>query len=146
MKWLSAAVYVLLLVTLKPNGANGQTPSDETQISAQMHRLVDLFNARDAAAIGELYDVGADRREASGAWAHGRAEIVAMYDKTFRALPGGASVRWEFHVRFLQASSAVVDGDWIRSDGVTGPFTIVVLKNADRWLVAAGRQGGPFLR
>ena len=121
-----------------------QSTSDEAAVRAQIQRLVDYFNAKNAAGIAQLYAPDADRRDGAGVWARGRTEIAAMYERTVRAIPDGVIVRFEFSVRFVNPGVALADGEWKASDGRRGPFTIVAIKNATQWSVAAGRQGPAF--
>ena len=67
-----------------------------------------------------------------------------MYKRTFQALPQDLRTRFEFSIRFLRSDVAIADGNYILSDGRTGPFTIITTKESGQWLVSAGRQGAAF--
>jgi uncharacterized protein (TIGR02246 family) len=120
--------------------------ADEAAVFALVRDVERTFNEGDAAAIAQLYDPDGDRRDASGAHAKGRAEVKEMYEAGFRARQtrrnGPANqTRFDGEVRFLGAGVALVDGFYTAADGRRGPYTLVVIKNDDRWLITAGRAG-----
>ena len=122
----------------------GQPPLEESAVRKVIQQLVDGFNTRNADGIAQLYALDADRRDATGTYAHGRSEVAAMYKRTFQALPQDLRTRFEFSIRFLRSDVALADGNYILSDGRTGPFTIITTKESGQWLVSAGRQGAAF--
>ena len=119
--------------------------NEETAIRAQIERLVDRFNARDAQGVAMFYEADADRRDLrSGKWARGRSEVLSMYDRTIRELESGVTYRFDYTVRLVGSDLALVDGDWISTRGTKGPFILLASKKSGAWLVAAGRQGPAY--
>ena len=141
---VAACVVALGIPHVTMTAGNAQSPTDEAVIRAQLERLVELFNAKDPAGIALLYAPDADRRDDSGTWARGRQELTEMYERAIRRVPTGVTVRFDFTVRFVTPTVALVDGLWFFSTGTRGPFTVVVSKQSGRWLVVAGRQGAAF--
>jgi uncharacterized protein (TIGR02246 family) len=141
---VAACVVALGILYLTKTAVDAQSPGDEAVIRAQVERLVALYNAKDPAGIALLYAPDADRRDGSGTWARGRKELTEMYERAIRSIPTGVTVRFDFTVRFVTPTVALVDGLWFVSTGTRGPFTVVVSKQSGRWLVVAGRQGAAF--
>src|SRR5262245_3833135 len=128
----AAIVLALIVLSVAMPGAQ---QTEDAAIRAQIERLVDRFNARDPQGVAMLYAPDADRRDGSGAWARGRSEVQQMYDRTLQNLPGGVTAYFDFSIRLVAPDVALVDGNWVLSQGTKGPFTIIVTKKSGTWLV-----------
>jgi uncharacterized protein (TIGR02246 family) len=116
----------------------------ESEVRSVVQRLADALNARDAIAVSLLYAPDADRIDGTtGAHAKGREAIVAMYRALLERAPLDARARFDFDVRFIRPDVALIDGTYTSTTGLRGPFTLVMTREADHWVVAAGRQGRP---
>ena len=122
-----------------PKGHRWQQPDEEGAANVSTRPACPIC---DAEAVSALYAPDADRIEGTtGTYAKGRTEIAAMYRKVFERLPAGASVRFEYAVRFIRPDVALIDGTYRLSTGLSGPFTLVITNEGGQWLLAAGRQG-----
>lgn len=142
--WRDKIRTVVLLSVILPFSALAQSP-DEDKIRELVDLLVSSFNSGDAATIAELYEIDADRRDGSGEWARGRAQIERMYHQSVQKIPKGMSVQFEYIIRFLVPDVALVDGTWTMGENRKGPFTVVMVNRSGTWLAAAGRQGPAFI-
>ena len=143
--WKNKVAIVVLLSIYLPFSALAQSP-DEKKIRESVDLLVSSLNSGDAAAIADLYEIDADRRNGSGEWADGRAQIERMYQQTTQNILKDMSVKFDYKVRFLVPEVALVDGTWTLGENMKGPFTVVMVRRSGTWLIAAGRQGAAFVQ
>jgi uncharacterized protein (TIGR02246 family) len=114
-------ILVLVLIVLSVATSVAQQ-TDEAVIRAQIERLVERFNARDARGVAMLYEPDADRRDGSGNWARGRSAVHQMYDRTLRDLPNGVTAHFDFTISLVTPDVALVNGNWIPTERRHGPF------------------------
>lgn len=138
---------VLLVATIPRAASAQQAERDVAEVREVVRTLERLFNDGDSAGLGPLYAVDADRRDAAGRAAKGRKAVQEGYEAGFkgrqpRKAEPANQTRWdEGEVRFVRPDVAIVDGFYTLSDGRKGPYTLLVTRENQRWLIAAARAG-----
>jgi uncharacterized protein (TIGR02246 family) len=142
LRFVGQVPIVVLMFSLTITVSEAQANRSEADVRSMVGRLVDAINSRDAVAASKLYAADADRIEATGGThAKGRQAIAAMYRALFDQVPSETRYRFDYEVRFIRPDVALLDGTATGTSGATAPFTLVVTKEVDGWMVAAGRQG-----
>jgi len=118
---------------------------EEEAVRDLWERFEHAFNAYDAATVAGLYAADADRVNAAGEWAFGRAEIQRQYEDELerrKADPAIRPFKPTIRLRLVRSDVALIDGewDWMRSGrSVRGQFSVVASKEGGRWWIASGR-------
>jgi uncharacterized protein (TIGR02246 family) len=129
--------------------------SDEQRIRDVWARFERAWSAADPRATAAVWDVESDHRRLApgpGGERRGRAEVERALAEAFtKRTPGAArSMRCPIlSVRFVRPDVAIVDGT-LQVTAPTGmpdriavgePFTAVMTKQGEEWLIAASRVG-----
>jgi uncharacterized protein (TIGR02246 family) len=144
------ATIALLLFSMAASAAAVQPPAagssaaDEAAIRAVIARYVGARDARDSAALAELFTADADQYTTSGDWRRGRDRMLPGMAESSRQNPGSRGIDVQA-VRFVTADVAVADGSYAIA-GSDRPrwTTIVLVRNAGRWRIAAIRNMTPM--
>ena len=143
-----------LAAALSVSGAQA-APGEETQIRAEIQSYLEAWNAGDAEKLAAHYTEDGDRANNRGNVFHGRAAILAHYERVFGvAPPTGVERRLTYHqvdVRVVAAEAAVVDVQYEVSGisaevdrNVRGRNTVFMIKHDGRWMRAAHRNSLPL--
>lgn len=127
--------------------------SDEEVIRAMGDKWAQAWNSGEVANIGELYTPDADWVGTDGRTAKGREAIVESYvDIASTTLKGSQlSIGW-LNIRFVKPDLAVGESTWEltnlpEAEGqqppAKGTATVVVVKQAEQWWIAAHRVRVP---
>jgi len=145
----SSRLLVLAVLAIPAIAGLACTPSTtarfEPELRAECERFEAAVDRGDAHAVASFFLPDADRVNASGDWAHGRAEIERQYVALFarrRADPSTRPFRPEVAIRFVDTDLAIVDGRWHGTRGgkaVAGHYTIVAVRRDGEWKFALGR-------
>jgi uncharacterized protein (TIGR02246 family) len=104
---------------------------------------MDARNARDPAAVADLFTADADQYTTGGEWRRGRAEVVAGTARSTTQNPGTRSTEVAA-IRFITPEVAIADGSYDITGGDLRRWTTMVLKReAGRWRIAAIRNMAP---
>lgn len=132
------------------------TLRDEAAIVQTWVRLTNAWARGDAAAICALFDRDCDHRvlSASGRLRRGRDEFDRIFRRAFASRRGddGRSLRFSVtSVRFISTDVAVLDGTLLFTHGAqragrslpcgSEPFTAIMKRHPNGWLIAACRVG-----
>jgi uncharacterized protein (TIGR02246 family) len=89
-----------------------QTPADEDTIRAIHHRMIDAWNAGDAAAFAAPFTNEADFVAFEGTHLKGRREIRSFHQRIFDSVVKGTRLQGEVKfVRFLSATLAIMHSE-----------------------------------
>lgn len=139
----------LVVFSLAASAAAAQSPAagapaaDEAAVRAVIARYVSARDARDAAALEELFTADADQYTTSGEWRRGRDRMLPGMAESSRQNPGSRGIDVQA-VRFVTADVAVADGSYsIAGSDLRRWTTIVVARDAGRWRIAAIRNMTP---
>jgi uncharacterized protein (TIGR02246 family) len=145
----SIQVALLLVCSLVGQGAaasEDRLPSrEEAAVIALWRQFEALYSRGDYRGVASLYAPDADRGiSGSTEIARGRPAIEQMYQ---RELTGwdGSRVHDTIRVRFLRPDVALLDGFGPDSEAKDSPvaiYTVVLVKQDGRWMIAAGRPRG----
>jgi uncharacterized protein (TIGR02246 family) len=153
MKGLATSLTVMVVALLATARTWAEQPkADPADMAAlrEAHRgFVTAINKRDAQAVAAFFAPEGDRVAPTGEIAKGRAEIQNAYANLFTKIKG-AKLKSSFDsVRFVAPDVAIADG-WAaltpaREGGPSKVHTTVVyVKSAGKWLIAANRSMVPF--
>lgn len=131
------------------------TLRDEAAIVQTWVRLTNAWARGDASAICALFDRECDHRvlSARGRMRRGRDEFDRIFRRAFAARGGadGRSLKFSVtSVRFISADVAILDGTLLFTRGReqgrglpcgSEPFTAVMKRQPNGWLIAACRVG-----
>ncbi len=143
-----------LAQTLRPPVAQSQEPKPATKpavtpdverIQASAAEFAKAFNARDAAAIGQMFTENAEVVDEVGDLTQGRKAITERFAAVFEAYPQAKITVEIGTVRQLSPDVAVEDGYSATTfspeeAGVRSPYTVVHLKRDGKWLFASVRD------
>ena len=139
----------LLVLASAMSAAAAQPPAaapaaaDEAAVRAVIARYVEARDARDAAALAELFTADADQYTTSGDWRRGRDRMLPGMAESSRQNPGSRGIDVQ-SVRFVTADVAVADGSYVIAGSALPRWTTIVLaRNAGRWRIAAIRNMTP---
>ena len=139
----------LLVFSLAAAAAAGQAPpggspsADEAAVRAVIARYVSARDARDAAALAELFTADADQYTTSGDWRRGRERMLPGMAESSRQNPGSRGIDVQA-VRFVTADVAIADGSYsIAGSDLRRWTTIVLARDDGRWRIAAIRNMTP---
>jgi uncharacterized protein (TIGR02246 family) len=121
--------------------------ADEVAVRELVARYVAAREARDPAAVAELFTADADQFNTAGEWRRGRDQIRAGTDESSRRNPGSRRITVE-SVRFATPDVVIVDGPYeISAAGAASPrrmwTTLVVVRTAAGWQISAIRNMAP---
>jgi uncharacterized protein (TIGR02246 family) len=122
-----------------------QVSHEEAAVIALWRQFETLYSQGDYKGVANLYAPDADRGiSGSTELARGRFAIEQVYK---RELAGwdGSRVHDTIRVRFLRPDVALLDGFGLDSEAKDSPvaiYTVVLIKQDGRWIIAAGRPRG----
>ena len=137
----------VVMLVLLPALVMGQPPEqEETAIRELWERFSELYEARDAEGIANLYAEDADRFAQVSNLAAGRAAIREQYQAEFARYSPDADLTpikpTEVSIRFVRPDVAILDGISSPSETVSVYFTVFLTKDDGQWMLAAGRPRG----
>jgi uncharacterized protein (TIGR02246 family) len=140
---MKSIVLILLLIATPILTAQAPTASDEAAVRALIQRYMDARNARDPAAIADLFTADADQYTTGGEWRRGRGEVVAGTARSTKQNPGTRSTDIA-SIRFITPDVAIADGNYDITGGDVRRWTTMVLeREAGQWRIAAIRNMAP---
>ena len=137
-------------------GAGGQADEDAIRDVIVRRRLA--WNARDAAAYGQLLTEDADIVSATGRSAEGKESILRLLAEQHAGPYLGVTITNTdvTKIKFVRADAAIADADF-QLDGMTAPdgsplptlcgvLSFVLCKREGRWLISSirGMPNAPF--
>jgi uncharacterized protein (TIGR02246 family) len=139
----------LVVFSMAVSAAAAQPPAasaaavDDAAVRAVIARYVTARDARDAAALAELFTADADQYTTGGDWRRGRDRMLPGMAESSRQNPGSRGIAVQA-VRFITADVAVADGSYsIAGSDASRWTTIVLTRDAGRWRIAAIRNMTP---
>jgi uncharacterized protein (TIGR02246 family) len=129
---------------------------DETAIFQTWLRLSEAWGRGDVERLASLFDADCDHRLliADGPVRRGRAQLEQTFSRAFARRASAEGRRLHVactSIRFIKPDVAIVDGTMLfgagiashgrRLPGGTEPFTAVMCRAEDGWLIAACRVG-----
>ena len=138
---------VLALCALAAPALSAQAPAagagEEAAVRALIERYVSARDARDGAALAELFTADADQYTTTGDWRRGRARMLPGMAESSRQNPGSRGIEVQA-VRFLTPDVALADGTYrIVGSDLPRWTTIVLTRDAGTWRIAAIRNMTP---
>lgn len=116
---------------------------DESAVRAAIARYVSARDARDPAALADIFTVDADQYTTTGDWRRGRERLLPGMAESSRQNPGSRGIRVQA-VRFLTPDVAIADGAYsIAGSDLQRWTTLVLLREAGSWRITAIRNMTP---
>ena len=126
-----------------------KTGADDAAIRRVVQQQDETRNRGDWKAMGELFTQDAEQYTSAGEWRRGRAQIEKAVAQIMATTYKGAKYTTKVDtVKTLTPTVAIVDGAFEISNiggtgSRTGHSTYVLVKDADRWRIAAVRSMVP---
>jgi uncharacterized protein (TIGR02246 family) len=125
--------------------------SEEAEIRRLWQNFEETFFKLDAEGVSRLYAADADRINPKGEVARGRGQIAEQYAALFTdpdlrdilTRDGQHRFPIEISVRFIRPDVAILDGRMTAEEAdkkQLNLFVVVLVKEQDRWWLAAGRD------
>jgi uncharacterized protein (TIGR02246 family) len=118
--------------------------ADQEQVHEAIVKFVELYNAKDAAGLAELFAENARLVDRDGNETNGRPDIQASFEEAFAANPDGAISVVVDHIHFLTPDVAVEEGATeFFPDGETltnrSRYTVLHVKTDGQWRMQSAR-------
>ena len=120
---------------------------EEHALREMWAQFEDHYRQRNATGVANLFAPDGDRINHQGQLAQGRSEVQQQYEAIFRneSDPVSQSRDATLTIRFLRPDVALLDGRWTSNGAsgiIKGVFTVIAMKEHNRWWIVAGRDRG----
>jgi uncharacterized protein (TIGR02246 family) len=141
--WMLVMIAWSMMQAVAPAPAAAPDSGEEAAVRAVVARYLSARDARDQAALAEIFTPDADQYTTTGDWRRGRERLLPGMAESSRQNPGARGIRVQA-VRFVTPDVAIADGAYaIAGSDLPRWTTLVLVRDAGSWRITAIRNMTP---